>query len=101
MIPSIPIKITPDALDKIRLIMQEKSVPKGYGLRIGTDKGMSCGTTSFMLGFDTKKTGDDSFALQDLDILINKKEMLFLIDITLDYVNEKDVSGFRFEKVGT
>ena len=99
MITSLPIKITPNAFDKIKLIIKEKSIPQGYGLRIGTNKAMSCGTTSFVLGFDTKKTGDDSFTYQDLDIFINKKEMLFLIDITLDFVNMEEVSGFKFEKL--
>jgi len=98
MISSLPVLITPNALIKIKAIMAKKSIPKDHGLRLGTKNAVSCGTTSFILGFDTKKTGDDSFVFEGIDILIKKNEMLHLIDITLDYVETEDISGFRFEK---
>lgn len=98
MISNIPVHITPKALAKIKLIMDEKAVPEGYGLRVGTTNSVSCGTTSFMLGFDTKKSGDDSFNFEGIEVLINKKEMLYLINLTLDYEEGKEISGFKFEK---
>lgn len=99
MISELPILITPKAITKIKLIMDEKSIPEGYGLRVGTNNAVTCGTTSFILGFDTKKSGDDSFRFEEIEVLINKKEMLYLIDITLDYEDEKESSGFKFEKL--
>ena len=78
--------------------MAKKSIPKDHGLRLGTKNSVSCGTTSFILGFDTKKSGDDSFFFEGIDILIKKKELLHLMDITLDYVETEEVAGFRFEK---
>lgn len=99
MITDLPLIITPKALVKIKLIMTEKSVPKGYGLRVGTNNAATCGTTSFVLGFDEKKLGDDSFPFEGIEVIINKKEMLYLIDITLDYEDSKEVSGFKFDKV--
>lgn len=98
MISTLPVHITPEAITKIKLIMDQKSIPSGYGLRLGTKNSVSCGTTSFLLGFDTKKTGDDSFNVEDIEVLINKKELLFLIDITLDYHQGEEVSGFKFNK---
>ncbi len=80
--------------------MKEKSIPQNYGLRVGTSKAASCGSTSFILGFDTKKTGDDVFSYKDIEVLINKKELLFLLDTTLDYEIGDKVSGFKFEKTG-
>ena len=98
MIFELPLKITPEALKQIKMIMSEKSVPQGYGLRVGTNSAASCGTTSFMLGFDKKKVGDDSFQFEGIEVLINKKEMLHLINVTLDYEEGEEVSGFRFDK---
>jgi iron-sulfur cluster assembly protein len=98
MISELPIQITPTAMANIKLIMTKKDVPEGYGLRIGTNNAATCGSTSFMLGFDTKKSGDDSFSFEGIEVLINKKEMLYLIGITLDYEEGKETAGFKFEK---
>lgn len=98
MISELPIQITPKALVNIKAIMKEKSVPEDYGLRVGTNKAATCGTTSFMLGFDSKKSGDDSFNFEGIEILIDKKEMLYLLGITLDYEAGKEATGFKFEK---
>jgi len=78
--------------------MEDKNIPKGYGLRIGIKNTNSCGTTSFMMGFDTKKTADDSFLHNGIEILIAKKELLFLVDITLDFEITENISGFKFNK---
>ena len=99
MISNLPVIITPKALDKIKAIMAKKSIPKDHGLRLGIENSASCGTTSFIIGFDTKKSGDDSFSLEGIEILIKKKELLHLIDITLDYVESEDSSGFQFAKL--
>ncbi len=98
MISSIPVIITPSALTKIKSIMAEKAIPKDYGLRLGTNDAASCGTTSFIIGFDTKKTGDDSFIFEEIEVLIKKKDMLYMINITLDYLDTKDQKGFQFGK---
>lgn len=99
MIKELPIEITPKALSKIKLIMQDKEIPEGYGLRVGTNKSASCGTTSFLLGFDEQKTGDDSFEVEGVNVYINKKEMLYLMGITLNFIEGEEESGFRFDKV--
>lgn len=98
MISELPLKISAEALKQIKVIMAKKSVPKDYGLRIGTNNAATCGTTSFMLGFDEKKEGDDAFQFEGIEILINKKEMLYLIDVTLAYEVGDKATGFRFDK---
>lgn len=98
MIKELPIHITPKAFENIKRIMTNKQVPAGYGLRIGTKNTNSCGASSFMLGFDTKKSSDDSFEIEGIEVLINKKELLFLVDLTLDFEEGVEASGFKFEK---
>lgn len=99
MFSELPLIITPKALTHIKQIMSQKSIPKGYGLRVGTNNAATCGNTSFMLGFDEKKSGDDSFQFEGIEILINKKELLYLIDIKLDYEEGNKVAGFKFDKI--
>jgi iron-sulfur cluster assembly protein len=98
MIKELPVTITSKAISKIQSIMSAKQVPDGYGLRIGTKNTNSCGATSFMLGFDTKKTTDDVFSFEGIEVLISKKEILFLVGLTLDFEEGEEVSGFRFDK---
>ncbi|MCB0495753.1 MAG: iron-sulfur cluster assembly accessory protein [Cyclobacteriaceae bacterium] len=97
MLKELPVHITPKALENIKRILKSKQVPQGYGLRIGTKNTNSCGATSFMLGFDTQKTSDDNFTVDGIDVFINKKELLFLIDLILDF-EEGEISGFKFNK---
>ena len=67
-------------------------------MRLGTNNAATCGTTSFIIGFDTKKTGDDSFIFEGIEVLIKKKEMLYLMGITLDYLETGEQKGFQFGK---
>lgn len=98
MIKELPLTITPKALTMIKEIMENKEVPEGYGLRIGTQNTNSCGASSFMLGFDTQKSSDDAFKANDIDVFINKKELLYVVDLVLDFEEGEDVSGFKFNK---
>lgn len=98
MIKELPIHITSTALEHIKRIMEAKKVPKGYGLRIGTKNSNSCGASTFTLGFDTIKSTDDTFIYEGIEVLISKKELLFLIGLTLDF-EEGEVSGFKFDKL--
>jgi iron-sulfur cluster assembly protein len=98
MMDKLPIHITEKAIAKVKLIMEKKSVPTGYGLRLGVNSANSCGATSYNLAFDTKKSTDDSYNYKGIDVFISKKQMLHIVDITLDYEEGKEVSGFKFEK---
>jgi len=97
MIKELPLTITPKALFMIKRIMKKKEVPNGYGLRIGTQNTNSCGASSFMLGFDTKKTTDDAFEIDGINVYINKKDLLYVVDLKLDYEENQEVSGFKFD----
>ena len=90
-----PITITPIALEEVRNILKNKGIPDGYGLRIGV-KGGGCGV-AFKLGFDHEKEGDLSYYQEDVQILIQKSESMFLIGKQIDFYNESDGKGFVFQ----
>ncbi len=94
-----PVTITDSAIKAIKKIMQSKDIPEGYGLRIGLENmGASCGTTSFVLGFDQKQENDLAYAVDEVPVYIRKTEVLHVTGLTLDHVIEGDISGFSFRK---
>lgn len=91
----IPITITEKAREEIRHIMAHKNIPEGYSLRVGV-KGGGCGGMSYALGFDKEKEGDQSFELAGIPVLIEKRHMMFLMGMQVDFYEGNDARGFTF-----
>ncbi|MEX0883083.1 MAG: iron-sulfur cluster assembly accessory protein [Cyclobacteriaceae bacterium] len=91
----IPIKITTKAHAEIRNIMDHKNIPKGYALRVGI-KGGGCGGISYALGFDRKKEDDQHFEIEGLSVLIEKRHVMFLMGMQVDFYEGNDARGFVF-----
>lgn len=90
----LPIEITARALVEVKNILENKGIPKDYGLRVGV-KGAGCGV-GFKLGFDKKKDSDDEYFIDDIQVLIQKKEMMFLAGKKIEFYDETDGRGFVF-----
>ena len=90
----LPIEITERALNEVKNILKNKGIPEGYGLRIAT-KGMGC-SVGFKLGFDKKKESDDEYLVDGVQILVQKKEMMFLVGKKIEFYDESDGRGFVF-----
>ncbi|MEQ9403082.1 MAG: iron-sulfur cluster biosynthesis family protein [Cyclobacteriaceae bacterium] len=90
----LPIKITERALEEVKNILQNKGIPSDYGLRIGV-KGAGCGV-AFKLGFDKKKDTDDEYFIDEVQVLIQKKETMFLVGKKIEFYDESDGRGFVF-----
>ncbi|HSY60372.1 MAG TPA: iron-sulfur cluster assembly accessory protein [Cytophaga sp.] len=91
----LPLNITQLALNQIALIKATKNIPQGYGLRIGV-RGSGCSGTSFVLGFDQKKEGDNEYLIEGIPVYIEKKHILYVAGIELDYEDSEEVTGFIF-----
>ncbi len=90
----LPIDISERAIIEVKNILKTKGIPKDYGLRIAT-KGMGCGV-GFKLGFDKKKETDEEYFLEGVQIIIQKKEHLFLAGKKIEFYDESDGRGFVF-----
>lgn len=90
----LPIDISDRAIEEVKNILEHKGIPKDYGLRIAT-KGMGCGV-GFKLGFDKKKETDQEYLVDGIQVLIQKKEMLFLAGKKIEFYDETDGRGFVF-----
>jgi iron-sulfur cluster assembly protein len=90
-----PVVITPEALSHIRQIIYQKTISTDtYGLRIGM-KGGGCAGSSFLLGFDTPKSADQRYQVEEIPVFIEKKHLMYVLGLVLDY-QEGEESGFVF-----
>jgi iron-sulfur cluster assembly protein len=97
----IPVNITPKAISYIKSIMEQKNISSGeYGLRIGM-KGGGCGGASFLLGFDKAKTGDEVYTIDDILVFIEKKHVMYVLGLEIDYEEGEEESGFVFNNPNT
>ena len=93
---SLPIHISPEALQAILSIMQKKQIGTEYGLRIGI-RGNACAGQNFLLGFDKPKPSDEQYQLDHLAIYIDKKHFMYILGLELNYEQAEDGSkGFVF-----
>lgn len=76
--------------------MENKSIPKGYGLRVGI-KGAGCAGISYLVGFDKKKETDVTYVKDGVTVMIEKKHVMYLVGIELDFYDGEDARGFTFK----
>ena len=91
-----PVSITPKAFLRIKQILTTKNIPQEYGLRLLVQGGTACGGVSFRLGFDKKKESDESYKIEGLEVIYEKKDMLFLIGMEIDFEEQDNQQGFVF-----
>ena len=95
MLKEIPVKITESAIAEIKYIFERKNIPFEYGLRIGM-KGSGCSGTTFVIGFDKKKEQDEVFIKEDIEVYIEKKHLMYLFGVEVDFVENETERGFVF-----
>jgi iron-sulfur cluster assembly protein len=91
-----PIQLSERAATEIRKIIVEKSIPEGFGLRIGV-KGGGCSGMSYILGFDRSREQDMLYEIDGISVFIDKRHGLYLMGTTVDYHEGLDARGFTFE----
>ncbi len=92
-----PVQITSKAIKEVKNIMAQKGIPEGYALRIGI-RGGGCGAMGYALGFDKPKESDITYSHHDVPIVIEKKHVMYLIGLEVDFLEDTDERGFCFNK---
>jgi iron-sulfur cluster assembly protein len=90
-----PISLTPRAVVEVRNIIQEKNVPENYGLRIGVQGG-GCSGMSYLLGFDKAKEQDETYDLDGLTLIMDKKHAMYVLGMEVDFQDGLNARGFVF-----
>ncbi|MBB4600643.1 iron-sulfur cluster assembly protein [Hymenobacter luteus] len=90
-----PISLTPRALEEVRNILIEKNVPAEYGLRVGVQGG-GCSGMSYLLGFDKAKEQDETFDLDGVLLIMDKKHAMYVLGMEVDFQDGLNARGFVF-----
>ena len=94
-----PVTLSTSAANAIEQIKIAKEIPSDFALRIDVKGNVSgCGGFGYKLGFDSKKDSDIEYFHQGVKILIEKKKVMFLMSLEVDYVNNEEEAGFYFDK---
>ncbi len=91
-----PVVLSPRASEEVKKIIESKSIPEGFGLRVGV-RGGGCSGMSYILGFDKKREQDLTFNIDDIVLYIDKRHGLYLFGTTIDYQDGLNARGFTFE----
>lgn len=95
----LPVVISERAREEVITILTLKKIPSGYGLRIGV-KGGGCAGLTYIIGFDTPKPTDDLFDTGSFQVLIEKKHLMHLLGLRIDFVDTSTERGFLFTHPG-
>ncbi len=98
MIAITPVTLTDKALVEVKNIMQNKNIPDGYMLRIGIKGSGGCAGFTYMLGFDKPKDTDLVYEIDGINVLVEKKHTMYLLDLEVDFYEGADARGFTFVK---
>jgi iron-sulfur cluster assembly protein len=90
-----PITLTERALAEVKIIMQDKSVPADYGLRVGVQGG-GCSGMSYLLGFDKVKDSDEVYELDGVQLIMDKKHGMYVMGMQVDFQDGLNARGFTF-----
>lgn len=90
------IALTEKAINEVKKIMAENTIPADYVLRIGV-KGGGCSGLSYTLGFDAElKDTDSTIMYGDIKVAVDWKSNLYLTGTTIDYTDGLTGKGFVF-----
>ena len=88
------VSMTPAASERVKSFLTNRG--KGFGLRLGI-KTTGCSGLAYVLEFvDAPAEDDQVFAVDDVNIVIDGKSMVYLEGIELDFVKEGLNEGFKF-----
>ena len=95
-----PVVITDKAREEVDKILAKKEISPEYRLRVDVEEsGAGCSKSGYVLGFDSKKDSDIEYENNGVKVLVDKKKVLFLVGLRLDYHDGDAAQGFFFEKV--
>lgn len=92
----LPVSISERAREEIILIKKNKNIPAEYGLRITLDAA-GCSGVNYRIGFDNKTADDDEYELSGVPIFIKRKDFMYLVGVSLDFVEDESQKGFLFK----
>lgn len=88
----IPVTISEEAAEEIRITLTRKNIPEGYRLRVGV-RGGGCGVTP-VIGFDKEGPDDLTFEAAGIPMLVDKRHVMFVFGKEVRFHNSAEGRGF-------
>ncbi len=88
-----PVQFSDSALLTLLPLVRENKMPEPF-VRVGM-RGGACGGT-FVLGFDSKTEIDETYLIDEIPVLIDKRELLFVLGTVISF--EPTANGFYLYK---
>ncbi len=85
--------LTPSAAAKVKQLL-ETNATEGHALRVRVNAG-GCSGLRYELAFDDARDADDELEQHGVRVLVDPKSAAYLVDITLDYADGLNESGFK------
>ncbi|WP_031525627.1 HesB/IscA family protein [Dyadobacter crusticola] len=87
-----PIQLTANAKLEIKSTLEANKIPDTYGLRVGLRGGACSGT--FLLGFDTATEFDQTYLVEGIKVIIDRRHLMYVIGVSVDYEEGVNGSGY-------
>lgn len=88
--------LTDRAARQINKIRTDERIPENQYLRVGV-KGGGCSGMSYVLGFDFKNDFDMELERNGLQVIVDKRHVIYLGGTVVDFKDGLDARGFTFE----
>ncbi len=76
--------------------LNSSQIPAGYALRVGLKGGACAGT--YLLGLDKPMENDELYEVEGVKVLIDKRHLMYLIGVQIDYTQTEEGMGFTIQK---
>jgi iron-sulfur cluster assembly protein len=90
------VSLTERAARQVRKIKEDENLDDELFLRMAVEGG-GCSGLSYRLGFDFKTDDDAVFESHNIEIIVDKKHLMYLEGISIDYPDGLDARGFTFD----
>ena len=94
-VETLPVQLTEGAIKEVKHLLKEMNLPEGHGLRLGV-KGGGCSGFSYLLDFDQSKESDNVYSIEDVKVMIDKSQEMYLFGTILDFKLGLENRGFVF-----
>ena len=61
-----------------------------------TRRNAGCSGMSYLLGFDKKKDGDEAYAIEGIQLIMDKKHGMYVMGMQIDFQDGLNARGFTF-----
>lgn len=90
-----PVTLTAGAVAELKRLMSETGFDNSQFLRIGV-KGGGCSGMTYVLGFDDKQEGDDTFEIEGIQCIMKRAHEIYLAGMEIDFQGGLNTRGFTF-----